>query len=229
MNFKKYKGSSTVEYAIVLACICSLGFAFTSDGLSKPLNGIMDRIVAILDLGESNGGNLLAGNYSTQKGYFDNGFFKEYNRKMVITDADGKLFALKPGADYEITIDLSKLQAISEMTDADMEHTQLGIFAWDTNTYGTTPWLDSGDMSFVTSNPVHNRLYAVPGTPYDYKFSITPTLSADGKTMTYSFTSGNVESYASLVLNFNGVLQEQDKMNKVSPKLSEIVSLHQAN
>ena len=228
MNFKKYKGSSTVEYAIVLACICGLGFAFTSDGLSKPLNGIMDRIVAILDLGESNVGNLLAGNYSTQKGYFDNGVFKEYNRKMIITDADGKLFALKPGADYEITVDLSKLQAISEMTDSDMEHMQLGIFAWDTNTYGTTPWLDSGDISFVTSNPVQNRLYAVPGTPYDYKFSITPTLSADGKTMTYSFTAGNVESYASLVLNFNGVLQEQDKMNKVSHKLSEIVSLHQA-
>ncbi|MGM9582790.1 MAG: hypothetical protein ACI3WU_03625, partial [Phascolarctobacterium sp.] len=174
-------------------------------------------------------GNLLAGNVATQKRAFVNGDINsDYKRKLAITGLDDQLFSLKPNTPYEITVDLTKLQELSGMTDADMAHMQLGLFAWGTNTSGSTPWLDSGDMSFATGNPVGNRNYAVQGTPYGHDFTITPTLSADGKTMTYSFTSGNADSYAALSLNFHGVLDEQAKMNAVAPKIDDIISLHQA-
>lgn len=230
MNFKTQRGTAIIEYVIILAFICGIGASFTSDGLTKPINSIISKVAAILDLDFDNGGgNLLAGNTSTKKGTFINGAFNTgVNRKLTITGLDDQLFRLNPGTNYEITVDLTKLQKISGMSDADMTCMQLGLFAWENSTAGGTPWLDTADMSFVTSDPVKNKLYAVPGTPYGYNtFSITPTLSADGKTMTYSFTSGNVESYASLVLNFQGVQDEQPKMNEVAPKVSEIISLHQ--
>ena len=50
MENKRQRGTAIIEYVIILAFICGIGASFTSDGLSKPINSIIGKVAAILDL-----------------------------------------------------------------------------------------------------------------------------------------------------------------------------------
>lgn len=197
MNFKKQRGTAIIEYVIILAFICGIGASFTSDGLTKPINSIIGKVAAILDLDFDNGGgNLLAGksDSAVEKGFQGGGGFSYLPGVAGIGGLDGGLLELSPDTTYEISIDLEQVAQLG----LDPDNIGLCIFIWDQNDFSSAANFNTGGIKTTSNYEVTNKNNGDASGQYGgvkaYK-----TVSDDSKTMTISFTT---KDSAYLGMNF---------------------------
>lgn len=189
------RGSHNVEYAIVLACIVSVGVTFFSGDtlkniLAQTTNGIMSIITG-------NPGNILA---SGTKGLANVAFYGDADNKasqslnghVAIMGSNGKqgqdqLIQLESNQDYEVVIDLNALQAAGIN---DINRFGACLFLWNQNDSSPKANLDSADILFGSNQTnyyarPHNFAYENPYA--DSK--VTVTRDMDNNTMTCAFTT----------------------------------------
>ena len=233
MENKRQRGTAIIEYVIILAFICGIGASFTSDGLSKPINSIIGKVAAILDLDFDNGGgNLLAGkSEGAAKKTFINGELQDWGNKIGIFESqneDGScnLIELKPDTTYEITFDFEKMKTDYELK-MDQE-ANLGIFIWGESTTGKAPILDSRDMGTERSYVYNFEEHEMRGSGDYRNTSITATLSDDGKSITYTFKTQNTPSYLGIALDYPSLNQRDEKMPILAQNYQNFLTLREA-
>lgn len=235
MNFKKQRGTAIIEYVIILAFICGIGASFTSDGLTKPINSIISKVAAILDLDFDNGGgNLLAKSEGTAKRTFIGGELSDgggsYTKIAIYEsqneDGSCNLIELKPDTTYEIVFDFEKMK-----TDYELQMNQeanLGIFIWGESTTGKAPILDSRDMDTERSFVYNFADHKMHGSGDYRNTSITATLSEDGKSVTYTFKTQNTPSYLGIALDYPALNQRDEKMATLAQNYQNFLTLREA-
>lgn len=232
MNFKKQRGTAIIEYVIILAFICGIGASFTSDGLTKPINSIIGKVAAILDLDFDNGGgNLLAKSEGASKKTFINGELQDWEHKIGIFESqneDGScnLIELKPDTTYEIVFDFEKMKTDYELQMA--QEANLGIFIWGESTTGKAPILDSRDMDTELSYVYKFKEHEMRGSGDYVNTTITATLSEDGKSVTYTFKTQNTPSYLGIALDYPSLNQRDKKMPILAQNYQNFLTLREA-
>ena len=224
------RGSHTVEYAIVLACIVSVATTFFSgDTLKNILDKTMGGIVTML------GGNtnVLSG---TSKGLVQAALIgnevdkpsRTYGNRVAIVGKDGELgndqlFQLDSNQDYEVVIDIAQL----EKEGLNKDQFKVCLFLWEGNDSKPKASLDSDDMFLNTNRTYDNKTKDV-GNYLDSK--VKATLSEDGKTMTYSFSTID-KAYFGMNLVYSGSSAGVDNkayLNQISQNYQNYVTLQKA-
>lgn len=224
------RGSHTIEYAIVLACIVSVATTFFSgDTLKNILDKTMGGIVTML------GGNtnVLSG---TSKGLVQAALIgnevdkpsRTYGNRVAIVGKDGELgndqlFQLDSNQDYEVVIDIAQL----EKEGLNKDQFKVCLFLWEGNDSKPKASLDSDDMFLNTSQTYKNKT-----TDYgSYSGStVKATLSEDGKTMTYSFATKD-KAYFGMNLVYYGSSEGVDNktyLTQISQNYQNYVTLQKA-
>ena len=232
MNFKTQRGTAIIEYVIILAFICGIGASFTSDGLTKPINSIIGKVAAMLDLDfDNSGGHLLAKSEGASKKTFINGELQDWEHKIGIFESqndDGScnLIELKPDTTYEIVFDFEKMKTDYELQMA--QEANLGIFIWGESTTGKAPILDSRDMDTELSYVYKFKEHEMRGSGDYVNTTITATLSEDGKSVTYTFKTQNTPSYLGIALDYPALNQRDEKMATLAQNYQNFLTLREA-
>lgn len=235
MNFKTQRGTAIIEYVIILAFICGIGASFTSDGLTKPINSIISKAAAILDLDFDNGGdNLLAKSEGTAKRTFIGGELSDgggsYTKIAIYEsqneDGSCNLIPLKPDTTYEIVVDIDKMKTGFELELG--KEADLGIFIWDQSTTGKAPIGDTRDLTMSQSKEYDYYEQKMFGSGSYVGSSVSAILSDDGKTMTYSFTTKGEQSYLGMALQYSSITDRDKKMAAVAQNYQNFLTLREA-
>ena len=222
------RGSHTIEYAIVLACIVSVATTFFSgDTLKNILDKTMGGIVTMLG-GSS---NMLAG---TTMGFAQSALIGDtagkpsqpYDHRVAIVGKDSELgkdnlLEMEANQAYEVVVDIEALQNAG----LDADQFKVCLFLWEDNDSSKKAALDSNDMSLSVSTTRDNKTK----DNERYKDSkVTSQLSEDGKTMTYSFSTID-SAYFGMNLVYNGGgTQNEDYLNQISKNYQNYVTLQKA-
>ena len=224
------RGSHTIEYAIVLACIVSVATTFFSgDTLKNILDKTMGGIVTMLG-GSS---NMLAG---TTIGLPNSALIgdtagkpsQSYDNRVAIVGKDSELgkdnlLEMEANQAYEVVVDIEALRNAG----LDAAQFKVCLFLWEDNDSSKKAALDSNDMSLSVSTTSDNKTK----DNERYKDSkVTSQLSADGKTMTYSFSTID-KAYFGMNLVYSGSSAGVDNkayLNQISQNYQNYVTLQKA-
>ena len=219
MNFKKQRGTAIIEYVIILAFICGIGASFTSDGLTKPINSIIGKVAAILDLDFDNGGgNLLAKSEGLPGMAFQGGErpFGEWGGTIAIKDKEQLLMELSPRTDYEITVDLEALRN----NNLDPDKFGVALFIWSENNSDPAESFNTGGIySSHPSVEYGNKNNGAASGQYGGS-TAKKILSDDGKTMTITFQTQD-SAYFGMNLEYG----ESSKLDSISKNYQNYISL----
>lgn len=225
------RGSHTIEYAIVLACIVSVATTFFSgDTLKNILDKTMGGIVTMLGGNTSsnilaNKGHGLAGTALIGKEEGDS--LKAAGNRVAIVSkndesGDGLLFALEGNQDYEVVVDIAALENAG-LTPADFK---VCLLVWEGSDPHAIASLDTSDMGLTLKNATHTNKSTQPGSYADS--TVKSLLSADGKTMTYSFSTQENAYFGMNLVYYGGGGQNKDYLNQISQNYQNYVTLQKA-
>ena len=224
------RGSHTIEYAIVLACIVSVATTFFSgDTLKNILDKTMGGIVTMLG-GSS---NMLAG---TTIGLPNSALIgdtagkpsQSYGNRVAIVGKDSELgkdnlLEMEANQAYEVVVDIEALQNAG----LDAAQFKVCLFLWEDNDSSKKAALESNDMSLSVCTTRDNKTK----DNERYKDSkVTSQLSEDGKTMTYSFSTIG-KAYFGMNLVYSGSSAGVDNkayLNQISQNYQNYVTLQKA-
>lgn len=219
MNFKKQRGTAIIEYVIILAFICGIGASFTSDGLTKPINSIISKVAAILDLDFDNGGgNLLAKSDGLPGMAFQGGErpFGKWTGTVAIKGMDQLLMELNPKTDYEITVDLEALRN----NNLDPDKFGVALFIWSENNSDPAASFNTGGIfASQTKEEYGNKNNGAASGQYGGS-TAKKILSDDGKTMTITFQTQD-SAYFGMNLEYG----ESSKLDSISKNYQNYISL----
>ena len=224
------RGSHTIEYAIVLACIVSVATTFFSgDTLKNILDKTMGGIVTMLG-GSS---NMLAGNTKSfvnvaLRGDQDTASTSYDEHVAVVgsnsTDGNKQLVQLDSNQEYELVIDL---QGFKDAGITDINDLGACILLWEANNPNCKANLDSGDILFRENKEQYScdrlNIYSNP-----YKDSkVTVSRDRENKTMTCTFTTKD-NAFFGMNLTYKKYIADQatkDEMQIIADNYSKYVTL----
>ena len=223
------RGSHTIEYAIVLACIVSVAATFFSgDNFKNILDKTMGSIVTLLG-GSS---NMLAGN---TKSFVNVALLgdqttasTELDEHVAIagsnsTDGNMELIQLDSNQEYELIIDLNGFKG-ANIEDID----KLGacILLWEANSPNSKANLDSGDILFGATEEQYSydRLNSA-SNPYKDSL-VTVSRDTTNNTMTCTFTTKD-NAYFGMNLTYKKYSGQatNDEMNIITDNYQKYVTL----
>ena len=224
------RGSHTIEYAIVLACIVSVAATFFSgDNFKNILDKTMGSIVTLLG-GSS---NMLAGNTKSFVNVALRGdqttASTELDEHVAVagsnsTDGNMELIQLDSNQEYELVIDLQGFQnaGIKDIND-------LGacILLWEANNPNSKANLDSGDILFGDTKEQYSydRLNS-DSNPYKDSI-VTVSRDRENNTMTCTFTTKD-NAFFGMNLTYKKYIADQatkDEMQIIADNYSKYVTL----
>lgn len=224
------RGSHTVEYAIVLACIVSVATTFFSgDNFKNILDKTMGGIVTMLG-GSS---NMLAGNTKSfvnvaLRGDQDTASTSYDEHVAVVgsnsTDGNKQLVQLDSNQEYELVIDL---QGFQNAGIKDINDIGACILLWEANKPDSKANLDSGDILFRENKEQYScdRLN-IDSNPYkDSK--VTVSRDTKNNTMTCTFTTKD-NAFFGMNLTYKKYITDQatkDEMQIIADNYSKYVTL----
>ena len=224
------RGSHTIEYAIVLACIVSVAATFFSgDNFKNILDKTMGSIVTLLG-GSS---NMLAGNTKSFVNVALRGdqttASTELDEHVAIagsnsTDGNMELIQLDSNQEYELIIDLNGFKG-ANIEDID----KLGacILLWEANNPNSKANLDSGDILFGETKKEKYSCDRLNIDSNPYKDSIvTVSRDRENNTMTCTFTTKD-NAYFGMNLTYKKYSGEatNDEMNIIADNYQKYVTL----
>ena len=224
------RGSHTIEYAIVLACIVSVATTFFSgDTLKNILDKTMGGIVTMLG-GSS---NVLAGNTKAFVNVALRGDMGDASTKLDehvavagsnSTDGNMELIQLDSNQEYELIIDLNGFKG-ANIEDID----KLGacILLWEANKPDSKANLDSGDILFGATEEQYSydRLNSASNPYKDSK--VTVSRDRENNTMTCTFTTKD-NAFFGMNLTYKKYITDQatkDEMQIIADNYSKYVTL----
>ena len=223
------RGSHTIEYAIVLACIVSVAATFFSgDNFKNILDKTMGSIVTLLG-GSS---NMLAGNTKAfvnvaLRGDMGNASTKLDEHVAVAgsnsTDANMELIQLDSNQEYELVIDL---QGFEDAGITDINKLGACILLWEANKPDSKANLDSGDILFGATEEQYSydRLNSASNPYKDSK--VTVSRDRENNTMTCTFTTKD-NAFFGMNLTYKKYSGEatNDEMNIIADNYQKYVTL----
>ena len=224
------RGSHTIEYAIVLACIVSVATTFFS---GDTLKNILDKTMGGSGSRRGGSASVRAG---TTIGLPNSALIgdtagkpsQSYGNRVAIVGKDSELgkdnlLEMEANQAYEVVIDIEALKNAG----LDANQFKVCLFLWEDNDSSKKAALDSNDMSLSVSTTRDNKTK----DNEKYKDSkVTSQLSADGKTMTYSFSTID-KAYFGMNLVYNGSSEGVDNkayLNQISQNYQNYVTLQKA-
>ena len=224
------RGSHTIEYAIVLACIVSVAATFFSgDNFKNILDKTMGSIVSMLG-GNS---NVLAGNTKAFVNVALRGDMGDASTKLDehvavagsnSTDGNMELIQLDSNQELELIIDLNGFKG-ANIEDID----KLGacILLWEANKPDYKANLDSGDILFGETTKEQYSYDRLNSASNPYKDSLV-TVSRDttNNTMTCTFTTKD-KAYFGMNLTYKKYSGQatNDEMNIIADNYQKYVTL----
>ena len=225
------RGSHTIEYAIVLACIVSVAATFFSgDNFKNILDKTMGSIVTLLG-GSS---NMLAGNTKSFVNVALRGdqttASTELDEHVAVagrnsTDGNMELIQLDSNQEYELVIDLQGFEAAG-ITDIN----KLGacILLWEANKPDYKANLDSGDILFGETKKEQYSCDRLNIDSNPYKDSlVTVSRDRENNTMTCTFTTKD-NAFFGMNLTYKKYIADQatkDEMQIIADNYSKYVTL----
>ena len=223
------RGSHTVEYAIVLACIVSVATTFFSgDTLKNILDKTMGGIVTMLGGSSS----MLAGNTKSFVNVALRGdqttASTELDEHVAIagsnsTDDNKQLVQLDSNQEYELVIDL---QGFQDAGIKDINDLGACILLWEANKPNYKANLDSGDILFGATEEQYSydRLNS-DSNPYKDSL-VTVSRDTTNNTMTCTFTTKD-KAYFGMNLTYKKYSGQatNDEMNIIADNYQKYVTL----
>ena len=225
------RGSHTIEYAIVLACIVSVATTFFSgDTLKNILDKTMGGIVTMLG-GSS---NMLAGNTKSFVNVALRGdqttASTELDEHVAVagsnsTDGNMELIQLDSNQEYELIIDL---QGFHKAGIEDIDKLGACILLWEANKPNYKANLDSGDILFGETKKEQYSCDRLNIDSNPYKDSIvTVSRDRENNTMTCTFTTKD-NAFFGMNLTYKKYIADQatkDEMQIIADNYSKYVTL----
>ena len=225
------RGSHTIEYAIVLACIVSVATTFFSgDTLKNILDKTMGSIVTLLG-GSS---NMLAGNTKSFVNVALRGdqttASTELDEHVAVagsnsTDGNMELIQLDSNQEYELIIDL---EGFHEAGIEDIDKLGACILLWEANKPNYKANLDSGDILFGETKKEQYSCDRLNIDSNPYKDSIvTVSRDRENNTMTCTFTTKD-NAFFGMNLTYKKYIADQatkDEMQIIADNYSKYVTL----
>ena len=225
------RGSHTIEYAIVLACIVSVAATFFSgDNFKNILDKTMGSIVTLLG-GSS---NMLAGNTKSfvnvaLRGDQDTASTSYDEHVAVVgsnsTDGNKQLVQLDSNQEYELVIDL---QGFQDAGIKDINDLGACILLWEANKPNYKANLDSGDILFGETKKEQYSCDRLNIDSNPYKDSIvTVSRDRENNTMTCTFTTKD-NAFFGMNLTYKKYIADQatkDEMQIIADNYSKYVTL----
>ena len=223
------RGSHNIEYAIVLACIVSVGVTFFSgDTLKNILDKAMSGIVTILG-GSS---NMLSGTTTGLPGAALIGYeggrpTEKYGNRVAIVGKDSvlgndTLIEMEDDQTYEVVVDIEALTNAG----LDPEQFRVCLFLWENNNSSAKAALDSDDMGLSVETTRNNK------TKDNKKYkesTVTSKLSDDKKTMTYTFSTIDKAYFGMNLVYYGGGDQNKEYLKQISNNYQNYVTLQKAS
>ena len=224
------RGSHTIEYAIVLACIVSVAATFFSgDNFKNILDKTMGSIVTLLG-GSS---NMLAGNTKAFVNVALRGDMGDASTKLDehvavagsnSTDGNMELIQLDSNQEYELVIDL---EGFHKAGIEDIDKLGACILLWEANKPNYKANLDSGDILFGETKKEQYSCDRLNIDSNPYKDSLV-TVSRDttNNTMTCTFTTKD-EAYFGMNLTYKKYSGQatNDEMKIIAENYQKYVTL----
>ena len=224
------RGSHTIEYAIVLACIVSVAATFFSgDNFKNILDKTMGSIVTLLG-GSS---NMLAGNTKAFVNVALRGDMGDASTKLDehvavagsnSTDGNMELIQLDSNQEYELIIDLN---GFKEANIEDIDKLGACILLWEANNPNSKANLDSGDILFGETKKEQYSCDRLNIDSNPYKDSIvTLSRNRENNTMTCTFTTKD-NAFFGMNLTYKKYSGEatNDEMNIIADNYQKYVTL----
>ena len=224
------RGSHTIEYAIVLACIVSVAATFFSgDNFKNILDKTMGSIVTLLG-GSS---NMLAGNTKAFVNVALRGDMGDASTKLDehvavagsnSTDGNMELIQLDSNQEYELVIDL---EGFHKAGIEDIDKLGACILLWEANNPNSKANLDSGDILFGDTKEQYSydRLNSA-SNPYKDSL-VTVSRDTTNNTMTCTFTTKD-NAFFGMNLTYKKYITDQatkDEMQIIADNYSKYVTL----
>ena len=225
------RGSHTIEYAIVLACIVSVAATFFSgDNFKNILDKTMGSIVTLLG-GSS---NMLAGNTKAFVNVALRGDMGDASTKLDehvavagsnSTDGNMELIQLDSNQEYELVIDL---EGFHKAGIEDIDKLGACILLWEANKPNYKANLDSGDILFGETKKEQYSCDRLNIDSNPYKDSIvTVSRDRENNTMTCTFTTKD-NAFFGMNLTYKKYIADQatkDEMQIIADNYSKYVTL----
>ena len=224
------RGSHTIEYAIVLACIVSVAATFFSgDNFKNILDKTMGSIVTLLG-GSS---NMLAGNTKAFVNVALRGDMGDASTKLDehvavagsnSTDGNMELIQLDSNQEYELVIDL---EGFHKAGIEDIDKLGACILLWEANKPNYKANLDSGDILFGETKKEQYSCDRLNIDSNPYKDSIvTVSRDRENNTMTCTFTTKD-NAYFGMNLTYKKYSGQatNDEMNIIADNYQKYVTL----
>ena len=224
------RGSHTIEYAIVLACIVSVAATFFSgDNFKNILDKTMGSIVTLLG-GSS---NMLAGNTKSFVNVALRGdqttASTELDEHVAVagsnsTDGNMELIQLDSNQEYELIIDL---EGFHKAGIEDIDKLGACILLWEANKPNYKANLDSGDILFGETKKEQYSCDRLNIDSNPYKDSIvTVSRDRENNTMTCTFTTKD-NAYFGMNLTYKKYSGQatNDEMNIIADNYQKYVTL----